>query len=139
MGKGWVEQPTPVPLVDQVRHLAMGTDDTCAIRRDGTARCWGRLANAPRQTVELDVREAGAVTVPFGGSTVVVMRADGSLSIWNRSSASALVPFHGAQYDALKVASGYAGNCVITKDSVVHCWDGFTTDVMGMTVVTPPP
>ncbi len=129
--------PSAVSGLDDVTSVFAGSGATCALRRNGSAVCWGclaweepgcglgstptRLAAADDSTA-LDVgwhewcalQESGSVTCWRSEITIV----DGDVVIDN-SNEPAPVP---ALSDATSIAVGGGTDCALRKNGSVVCW-----------------
>jgi alpha-tubulin suppressor-like RCC1 family protein len=136
-----------------VVQLDAGHQQVCAVRADGTVRCWGwgvprPDATAANTTAPLELpRLTGATQVSVGPGHACARRTDGSVWCWGGNQVGQLgvaasaprylaAPVPGLS-DAEEVSVGTAHTCVRTSAGAVLCWgdhdqgqlgDGSTSD-----------
>lgn len=144
----------PVPVSGGLRFgsVVVGNAQTCAVRSDGPAYCWG--ANDFGQLGDGTIlNRASPVRVPNAGGSAVAVGgfhacvADGIAICWGRndvgqvgdgSGEDRLRPVSVKTSQALVgVAAGFLHSCALTFDGEAYCWgsnsdgqlgDGSTTD-----------
>ena len=135
---------------------ATGSNHSCALRRDGTLRCWGDNrsgqlgdgTNTPRFTLGTVVARTG-VTDPLttvrgvaaGAAHTCAVLMDGSVRCWGdnsggqigdgtgmgRSAPTTVLDLTGAT----SIAAGQAHTCAIVSDRTVRCWGFNLTGQLG--------
>jgi alpha-tubulin suppressor-like RCC1 family protein len=135
--------PTPVQVrgLNNVTSITANTDDrTCAIKRDGTAWCWGEngggaLGDGTKVNRNIPVRVrslSGVSAIASGKYHSCAVKNDGTVWCWGEnkigvlgdgSTVSKLVPrkllgISGAA--SIAVANIYT--CALKRDSTVWCW-----------------
>jgi alpha-tubulin suppressor-like RCC1 family protein len=131
-------------LTTPVSQIAAGTDHTCAVMSDGSARCWG--ANAKGQLGDgTTINRLVPVSVPSLGNDVqqiashynhtCALMKDGSVRCWgentygqlgdgttaNKSLPVTVTALGGA---AAQIGAGLYHSCALMTDGTVRCWGG---------------
>jgi alpha-tubulin suppressor-like RCC1 family protein len=125
--------PAGTVIVTDAIALAAGGDATCAISRDRSLRCWGRLPVRGVLPVTRVEGLADVVGVAVAASHVCAVRAWGGVACWGRDEEGELgdgaftdrsdpVDVVGLTVPALAVAVGRAHSCALLRNSTVHCW-----------------
>ena len=132
-------EPQPAACATAV---GAGDGHSCAIRKDGTAWCWGRndfgqLGDGTTTDQIIPVAVSGAklpkLTAIVGGDEhTCALGADGSVWCWGHNNVGQLgngsiSDFHSPVAvsnlgDAIAIASGAAHSCAIRGDHSVVCW-----------------
>jgi alpha-tubulin suppressor-like RCC1 family protein len=148
LGDGTTEYrdaPVEVKGLGPVRALAVAWNRTCALRVDGTTYCWGdrefgksgdgsRIDNVGRE------KPLAGTSIASGGTSLAVAMAhacivttEGALVCWGQNNGGALAQPASVQYflapkkiarpaDAVTVAAGGSGTCVVDKTKQLVCW-----------------
>ena len=126
-------------------QVAAGTFHTCALKLDGTVKCWGRnnegqLGRGTTQNLNNDfpaaVTFAGSVVaLAAGGYHTCPLLAGGSIQCWGRNdelqvgNASGASPISAptnirnfATVPALGIAAGGYHSCAVMSDGTAMCW-----------------
>ena len=138
----WSDGPaTPIEGLDDATALAAGLAHLCALRRDGSVRCWGGnergqagigthegVVPTPTAIQGLEV----ATDVAAGDYHSCAIGIDGSVWCWgdnrfgqlgalgaNQHPVPVLVP---AVDRAVLLTAGYAHTCAVTSYGTVLCW-----------------
>jgi alpha-tubulin suppressor-like RCC1 family protein len=164
---GGITRPTPVAVLGLINAVAIvaGANYTCALRVDGTARCWGDNGagglgdgSTEQQTIPTPVvglTGAVALTAAVGGGHTCALLADGSARCWGQNGDGQLGdgtttdrPLPGAVAGvtgAVGISAGTSHTCALVASGGARCWgnngsgqlgDGTTTDRLTATVVT---
>jgi alpha-tubulin suppressor-like RCC1 family protein len=130
--------------LDQVTSVAVGNGDACAVRRDGTVRCWGaghkgQLGNGtgdgggPSSAVPVTVTGiTNATAIAVGSYYACALLADGTVACWgdnedgtlgNGTSVNSNVPVavHGLS-NVVAISTGVEHACALLGDGTVKCW-----------------
>ena len=154
---------SPVPVLNPggstlagVVAIAAGFNHTCAVRIDGTARCWGSKSAGKLGTGESNISApfilttaatvvslSEAVSITAGSNHTCAVRANGSVSCWGSNSAGALGN-GGADNathalarevagltDIIGVAAGGDHTCALRANGQVRCWGENTHGQVG--------
>lgn len=135
--------PFQVNDLDHVTRVAAGDGFACALRDDGTVRCWGGnasgelglgcIGNGVAWPVPVPgITDARDVGIGMSGTTCVV-HEDGGVSCWGRSASGQLGPgvsaiTHPTPWrvqgvtNAIAIAVGFQLVCALTTDGTVVCW-----------------
>jgi len=126
-------QLTPVTVTDLRSAVAItsGANHTCALIRDGTARCWGssyfgQLGDghsydnypSPRKVVGL----TRAVAISAGGDDTCALLDNRTVSCWGKGLGSTPAVISGVT-DALAIAVSDPLACARLADGTVSCWE----------------
>ncbi|HET9954447.1 MAG TPA: hypothetical protein VFQ61_08080 [Polyangiaceae bacterium] len=132
----WVLQPTPVIGLAKATQVVAGNDFSCALLRDGSARCWGnnydrQLGN---QSTEPSPTPVGVWTTAnltqLGAASIFVwgLAMDGKVTFWGAKSPEARIigswdpeEVPGIS-DAIQVTGGGAHACALIRDGSILCW-----------------
>jgi len=165
-GGGNLSRLTPVAVVGLTNAVAIaaGAAHTCALRADGTVRCWGsngggELGDGSTETRPIPapvVGLTGAVALTAGiGSQTCALLAGGSARCWglnfggqvgdgttvDRSLPTGVVGLA----SSVAISAGSLHTCALVSSSGARCWgtnefgqlgDGTTTNRLTATVVT---
>jgi alpha-tubulin suppressor-like RCC1 family protein len=107
------DAPTTVAAVEHTfRHVACGSDHSCAVTNDGTVLCWGgnwsgESSGTPGTWIDTPVSIPG-----FGP---------------------------GKLQTALMMAAGTAHSCALAEDGTVHCWGSPMRGALGRPGTSPAP
>jgi len=161
------DRPTPtavIALSDVALLTSARSDHTCALRVDGSAKCWGyndsgQLGNSSTTSVNQPVAVSGlsnAVSMTAGRDHTCALLAAGTARCWGENSMgqvgdgttlvdrlvpTAVVGLTGA----VAVATGYEHSCAALVDGTAKCWgdngfgqlgDNSTTDRATPTAVS---
>jgi alpha-tubulin suppressor-like RCC1 family protein len=136
--------PVAVVGLDQVTGIAVGNGDACAVRQDGTVRCWGggqdgQLGNGtgdgggPLVPVPVTVSGvANAKAVAVGAYYACALLADGTVECWGDNengtlgngttvSSNVPVPVQGLS-NVVAISTGIEHACAVLGDGTVKCW-----------------
>jgi hypothetical protein len=104
----------PLGLGKTAVQVAVGFNDACVLRDDGTVRCWG-TSSAPAE-VPVD----GTVVKLAGASSVLAMFSDGSIA---KLAAGVQSPPPRIDYGgpARDVSGGRVGSCVLFRTGGIGC------------------
>ncbi len=147
--------PALVDDITDATSVAAGSTSTCAVLRDGSAKCWGyagwgQIGNGP--TTELRVHSPVAVqslsnvqVLEVGALHVCSLLADGSVWCWGsddkgqlgngpNSTANQFSPVQIIAPDSgvRELASGSWHNCVTLTDETLECWGHGEYGQLGM-------
>lgn len=141
--------PAPVTRLDDAIAISAGSAHTCALRRNGTAACWGNnsagqlgtgdklQANSPStvvaagdETFETILENVSAIASGGNHSCAIV---GGAVQCWGNGSSGQLgddqmaeslvpVPVVGISGSAASLALGNNHSCVLTAEGAVYCW-----------------
>ncbi len=141
---GQVFPPVSVVGLDQVTSVAVGGGDACALRFDGTVRCWGaghkgQLGNGtgdgggPYSAVPVTVTGiTNATAIAVGSYYACALLADGTVACWgdnedgtlgNGTTVNSNVP--GAVQglsNVVAISTGVEHACALLGDATVKCW-----------------
>ena len=129
-----------LPPPRAVGRLAAGAGYSCALRPNGTVRCWGsntsgELGDGTRTSslTPVDVTGIGSITQLTGGAFhACALHANGTVSCWGFNGTGALgdgtttgasspVAVIGIN-DAIQVAAGRQHTCALRTGGRVSCW-----------------
>lgn len=119
--------------VGSVLHIAAAGPNTCALRADGTVRCWGHYGvpgSIPQERVIATVQglsDARQLAVTPGNGTMgYAVRATGEVAQWQRVVDHTIVPSIATPTGVLtpqrQVAVGASHACVLDDAGAVRCW-----------------
>lgn len=143
------ESPVSVLGLSHVVALALSYFLSCALRSDGTVRCWGRnsdgqLGNNSTTRSPVPVKVVGlsdVVEISAGGSHVCAVIADGTVRCWglntygelgNRSTTSSPKPVavKGISH-VTSIATAFESTCAASSDGATRCWGGNSNGQLG--------
>lgn len=143
VGGGAAGAPGTGPVI----AIAAGGSDSCAIRRDHTAFCWG-----DNSLGQLGNKTAGfpdvAAIAPAGDHTCA-LATEGAVSCWGSNAnggigdgtvfprAPTLV--NGLALPATAIAAGRNSTCAVLSNSTVMCWGAAAGDGTGVLRLSPVP
>jgi alpha-tubulin suppressor-like RCC1 family protein len=137
--------PFTIPNLSNVVGIAAGEAHTCALRADGTAKCWGANGNGqlgvgntlgpsgiPVTVSGLSKAVAIAAGGTLGGSHTCALIADGTVQCWgangsgqlgtgNTTQSSIPVTVSGLR-NAISIAAGENHTCALVAVGVPFCW-----------------
>lgn len=136
------------------KHIAAGTDYTCAVLSDGTVWCWGRntwgnLGDGtlqqdrpfPRQVVGLGGAERVAASLSSARTHTCAVLADGGVACWGAGNSgqlgdgeaeNALAPVRAKDLTgATQVAVGGTHTCAVTTSRALWCWGEGSSGQLG--------
>ncbi len=145
LGNGtWIDQSAPVAvsgLTSGVKAIHTGTNHSCALLIDGTARCWGanfngQLGNGTTEHSNAPVVVSGvtgAIAIGGGENHVCVIDGAGALKCWGANGGGQLgdatttnrttpVIVSGLAGPAQQVSGGRNHTCAILQNGTVQCW-----------------
>ena len=126
-------------------QVSTGAFHTCALKLDGTVKCWGRnnegqLGRGTTQNISNDfptaVKFAGSVVaIAAGGYHTCALLAGGSIQCWGRNDEGQIGDATGANpisaptnirnfatVPALGIAAGGYHSCAVMSDGTAMCW-----------------
>jgi alpha-tubulin suppressor-like RCC1 family protein len=126
----------------ELKSLSAGSEMTCAVVVDGTARCWGRnnvgqLGNGSKtfDPVVRPVKVSGltdAVAISAGYEYACALKADGTVVCWggnalgvlgNGTTTDSTTPVGVTGLSGVKeIAAGFSATCALKTDGTVWCW-----------------
>lgn len=139
---------TPVDVKNLTNAVAIATGDyyTCAVRFNGTVKCWGANdygqlgyygfnRNTPRQVENL----TKVAAIAAGANHTCAVLTSGNVQCWGSNHYYQLgdgsyvygrllpdLPVSGLSY-VTQIAAGAYHNCAVVADGTVWCW-GFNSD-----------
>jgi alpha-tubulin suppressor-like RCC1 family protein len=125
--------PAAVPGLDQVVEVAVGSDVTCARRKDRSVHCFGKLAPATKaQVAPTEVASLrGAASLALGQGTHCAIFAGGSMQCWGASSLGPMLSSGSATPTPVPataaagvhaLALGPTRACAVAGAGDVLCW-----------------
>jgi len=132
----------PPPVGPEIVDVAAGLQHTCALRADGTVRCWGanqwgQLGSGPSTGLSEPRDVAGlnnVVDLSSGGDTTCALLDDGTVRCWGPNDLGQLGQQNTAPYfapvgvagltDVVQVDVGGTTSCGLRSDGTVWCWGG---------------
>ncbi len=135
-----VPRPVAVQGLTNVVQVSAGENHTCALLRDGTARCWGMnemgqlgIGTESNQAVPMAVQGlTGAVRIAAGYHHTCALQGDGALWCWGENYTCQLGagsmtgnnrPMRiAAPGPVVEVGGGANHTCVRTNRGAVRCW-----------------
>jgi alpha-tubulin suppressor-like RCC1 family protein len=134
----------PVPVaVDNVRRgpsVSGGAGFSCALRADGTARCWGNdgsgelgdAASRPASSTPVTVTGlTQAMSISAGYNSACALRADGTVWCWGGGAYGQIgdgalqnrtTPVQLGITNAVAVSVGMYHGCAVIADGTLQCW-----------------
>jgi hypothetical protein len=94
------------------KRVAVGGSQSCAIRSDGTIRCWPGADESPSGENFVDI----AVGDGFG----CALDGSGKASCWTTTAMSPIAPPTGVRFS--RIAANGARVCGVEKGGAVRCW-----------------
>jgi alpha-tubulin suppressor-like RCC1 family protein len=144
---------TPVAVVgltDAVAITAGGYAHSCALKTDGTARCWGDNTGGqlgigandwPNTSPVAVTGLTDAVAITAGGSHTCALLGDGAARCWgynsqgglgNGTTTSSSTPVTVAGLtDAVAIAAGSGFTCALLGDGTARCWGDNASGQLG--------
>ncbi len=132
--------PTEVEGLADVSELALGSDHTCARKRDGTVWCWGMNGHKQLGTDEVEAAEhvpgrveglQGVVALAAGTSHTCAIEATQRLLCWGANGYGQLGTGRGEDQASptlvpdlervVAVRAGMGHTCALDADDAVHC------------------
>src|SRR5450432_1132857 len=125
--------------------IAAGGDDSCAIRADHTAFCWGDNTSSQLGDKKMGFANAAAIS-PAGDHTCALTTA-GAVYCWGSNMlggvgdgtvfprAATLVK--GLPLPATSIVAGRGATCAVLSDSTVMCWGSNAGDGTGILRLDP--
>lgn len=139
--------PQTIPGMTDVRSIALGPLDACALRIDSTARCWGDARSAlrvgakpdgPFYTLELPER---TTTLAIGGGHACVLDEYGGVWCWGPNAQGQLGtgdvkprkrPTRIKMPQRMRsIAAANAITCAVSDEGDLWCWGGTRCPPMG--------
>jgi alpha-tubulin suppressor-like RCC1 family protein len=142
--------PTEIPGLTGVVAISAGSEHTCAVLRDGGAKCWGKNLNGRVGDGSgklfifspVDVAELGSdiVSISAGDEHTCALTGTGNVKCWGRNTEGQLgmgqetnrskVPVEVVNIDgnAIALSTGFSNSCVVTNDGQVKCWGWMGSD-----------
>ena len=99
--------------------VSAGWGYSCALRKDGTATCWGGNARG-----QADAPDGALTQVSAGGLHTCGLRTEGTVTCWGYDAQDQLDAPSGA---FTSLTTGLAHTCALRTDSTLACW-GHSTD-----------
>jgi alpha-tubulin suppressor-like RCC1 family protein len=148
--------PVAVPGLTGIISLAASVDDTCAVRNDGTAWCWGQnfsgqLGNgstAPSLTPAIVPGLTNVASIAMGQEHTCAALTDGSVECWgdnyygelgNGMTTSSLTPVVVPGLTGVaSLAASSVGTCAALVDGTVQCWGRLAGATGGPSTPTTP-
>ena len=113
-------QPLIVDAAGSFHRVAADFYDTCAIRSDGAAECWGQyLGGAGSVNVATTSTFVG---VSVGYARACGLRADGAVECWGPAVGPDDPPIVPATGKFKAMAIGLQSGCGVRSDGVMECW-----------------
>lgn len=152
----WLSSPAQdVPgMMEEVQAIDAGEGHTCALRVDGSVRCWGNNfygqlgdgtyveSNLPVDVLGLDF---GAVAISAGASHTCALLSNGLVKCWGDNLFGQLgdvdlvefgspvpVQVRGLSGDLLSISVGRFHSCALRNDGAVFCWGGNQVGQLGL-------
>jgi alpha-tubulin suppressor-like RCC1 family protein len=143
---------TPLAVVGlgNVVSISAGTSHTCAVLRDGTARCWGdnlygQLGDGSRFSRSSPVAVVGltgVVSISAGYFHTCAVLEDGTAQCWGSGyegrlgngeyEQSATPVVVAGLSDVAMIAAGDEHTCAVLNDGTVHCWGSNASGQLGV-------
>jgi alpha-tubulin suppressor-like RCC1 family protein len=132
--------PVQIPNLSEVVSLAKGVEHTCALKDDGSVKCWGfnsagQLGDGTKADRNLPTAVLGitdAVSVSAGWEHTCALLANGTVSCWGRNLEGQLGLGHLMDQLSPTLVPGLSGvvalelgiyhSCALKADSSVVCW-----------------
>jgi alpha-tubulin suppressor-like RCC1 family protein len=137
--------PFTIPNLNNVVAVAAGEAHTCALRADGTVRCWGANGNgqlgpgfvsssSPTPITPFDITNAVAIAAggALGNSHTCALIADGTVKCWGANGSGQLgtgntiqssIPITvGGLGNAVSIAVGETHTCALVAVGFPFCW-----------------
>jgi alpha-tubulin suppressor-like RCC1 family protein len=130
-------------------RISAGTEHACAIKEDGTVRCWGANfagqigdGTTVNRSQPVQVLSIGSVvSVAAGTAHTCALRATGTVACWGNNASGQLgdgttnqrtVPVDVAGLSNVKaIAAGSAHTCALAADGAVRCWGANVSGQLG--------
>ncbi len=129
--------------------VSAGGNHACAVRNDGTVRCWGENGQGQigdgTSTDRLSPANVSGITtavaVSAGGAHTCALRVDGTVRCWGRGANGQLgnnstaerrspVTVSGLS-TAVAIAAGRDHTCALLHDGAVRCWGSNSSGQLG--------
>jgi alpha-tubulin suppressor-like RCC1 family protein len=132
-----VNYPVPIPGLDRVNGIAMGSDAAYVTRDDGSVWAWGKnnnceLGNGTSANSPYPVQVSGltdVVQVAAGHDFAVALKGDGSVWVWGSYVArtqdtlsKACIPEPVADISAVSIAAGFSTGYALQSDGTLLAW-----------------
>lgn len=128
-----IQGQTSIPAGQSFIQLSANADEfnTCGLKADGTAECWGALYNTGGL-----MSPVGSVftKIADGNKHVCGLKADGSVECWGDNSGGQLNAPSGVTFKDIAAATSHT--CGLKTDGTIVCWG---SDGGGGGGVTTPP
>ena len=138
-------RPVDVQGLGDVIQIAAGSWHTCALRREGTVRCWGWNRSGevgdgttlPRTTPTDVTGLAEVVQITAGGDKTCALRRDHRVACWGRVltaivAGMELLPTEVAGLgDVVEIAAGDGHTLARRSDGTVRAWGSNTNGELG--------
>ncbi len=147
MGKDITQSKTPVDIVgidDNAIAVATGFSKSCAITKDGQAKCWGWLgfdqfSNTP---VNLEGLDGKAKSIAAGGSHICVVLENGAVRCLGENKKGQLgdgttadsqrfAKVKGLPSAVTAIGAAYDDTCTLTTMGEVFCWGDNSSGQLG--------
>jgi len=92
---------------------------TCAVRLDGTVKCWGEAGDSHNEYGQATPPEGTFTQVSAGWEHTCGVRTDGSVACWGDDMKGEATPPAGT---FRQVSAGYDHTCGVRADNTVACW-----------------
>lgn len=135
------ERTTRVLGLDDATAISTGSEFSCALRRSGSAVCWGfnldgQLGNGEKDAISTSPVEVEGlvdlVGLAAGGNHVCALRRNGRVACWGGNQFGQLGGRHGRRQshpvevdgidDGVQVTAGMGYSCVLHESGSVSCW-----------------
>jgi alpha-tubulin suppressor-like RCC1 family protein len=140
---GWTDGVLDTGPLSGVASIAADGYRTCAVMRDGSARCWGNGWEPldPRRAPSKVAGLAGVVSIAPAAQHTCALLTDGSVRCWGLNDHGQLGAATPTPPDAITVVSGLSGvaaisaggghTCALSTDNSVRCWGDNTYGAIG--------
>ena len=100
--------------------ISGGGQHTCALRRDGTAMCWGDARYGQTSPPE----RAAFTSISAGGLHTCAIDTNGAAVCWGSNEMGQVSPPQGLKFSA--ISSGVRHTCALRSDGAAVCWGSNT-------------